>query len=422
MKILIVNTYHYWRGGDCRHALGIGSILDDMGYDIQFMAMDGKENIQCKSSEFFINEIDYRKAMSFTNPYKIINTVCRSIHSVEARKKIAALIDAYKPDVAHLHSIRHHLTKSILPTLASRDIPIVWTLHDYKELCPNTNLHDGNQICEKCVGRNFINVILNKCKKGSTAASIVTFLEAVINSRSIYERCIDKYISPSQFLRDKFVGAGYDPNKFVHFPNFLEVDNFTPHFEYGNYLLFLGRLEDIKGVRTLIDAFIGLQDRLNGLKLKIAGTGSLEEELQARIMSFGVSNIELLGYLQGEPLEKAIQNSKAIVIPSEWYENYPYSALEAMAYGKPVIASRIGGIPEIVEDGITGLLFEPFIPEELADVIVRFDKMPITEVKAMGRKAREKVELVNSPEKFIEATIDLYETVIEDKKNRYHAR
>ncbi|BBO92874.1 hypothetical protein DSCOOX_60540 [Desulfosarcina ovata subsp. ovata] len=249
-------------------------------------------------------------------------------------------------------------------------------------------------------------------------ASIVTYLETVFNSRPIYESCIDKYISPSQFLRNKFVDAGYDPKKFLHLPNFLDVENFTPHYEFESYLLYLGRLEDIKGVGTLIDAFIRLKGSLNGMHLKIAGTGSLESELQARIEKSGVPNIELLGYLQGHALEKVIQNAKAIVIPSEWYENYPYSALEAMAYGKPVIASKIGGISEIVDDGDTGLLFEPFMPEELAGTIARFDKMPLSAIKAMGRRARKKVEAVNNPERFIEATLDLYKVLIEAKKNK----
>ena len=418
MNVLIVNTYHYLRGGDCRLSIDMGKLLKNNGHEVHYFAMQGKNNIPCPDEHYFISDIDYVVSLHNKSLKNILKVVCCSIFSREAKSNISILIDDIKPDIVHLHSIRHHLTKSILSEISKRNIPTVWTLHDYKELCPNTNFHDGWKICEDCKNGKFLNVIRNRCKKGSFEASIVTYLEAVFNSRPIYESCIDKYISPSRFLRNKFIDAGYDPGKFVCQPNFLHVKNYTPHYEHENYYLYLGRLENIKGVRTLVDAFLALPDHLNGLRLKIAGTGSLKIELQSQLKTLATDRIEVLGYLKGKRLEKVIQNAKAIVIPSEWYENYPYSVLEAMAYGKPVIASRIGGIPEIVDDNITGILFEPFECNNIVNAIVKFEKISFSEIKSMGKNAREKVEYFNSPEKYLESTIALYESLsLSPKKN-----
>ena len=216
MKILIVNTYHYLRGGDCRHAFGLAELLKAKGHDVYFFGMKGENNLVCPEEEYFVSEIDYRKAITAKNPLAALRVFWRSIYSFEARKNIARLLNEIKPDIAHLHSIRHHLTKSILRELAKRKIPVIWTLHDYKEICPNTSFYDGRTICEDCKGRKYTGILRNKCKKGSLAASSVTYLEAKINDWLGYDKYVDLYISPSSFLREKFIEYEYDPHKIVH--------------------------------------------------------------------------------------------------------------------------------------------------------------------------------------------------------------
>lgn len=411
MKILIVNTYHYLRGGDCRHAFGLGKLLKATGHEVHYFSMQGPDNLPCLDAKHFVSEIDFRKSMKSGGPLAALRALSRTIYSNEARKKIAALLDEVKPDIAHLHSIRHHLTKSILPELSRRNIPVVWTLHDYKELCPNTTFYDGHNICEKCINSSYSQVVWKRCKKNSLGASLITYFEALANSKSKYDKFVDCYISPSKFLLNKFIKCGYAAEKIIHIPNFLDSASFKPSYEFQNYILFIGRLEKEKGVKTMIRGFGNADPFLPPLTMKIAGSGSLEEDITRLVHEEDIKNIEFTGFLDGEKLEKLIREAKAVIIPSEWYENYPFAGLEAMAYGKPVIGSRIGGIPEQVDDGVTGFLFEAFDAEDLSDKINRLNRLTPEEIRRMGAKGREKVEQINSPHQFLSKIQDLYKNL-----------
>jgi glycosyltransferase involved in cell wall biosynthesis len=396
----------------------LGSLLENDGHEVHFFGMKGNENLPCPDEKYFINKIDYRKAINAKNPINGLRVLWCSIYSFEAKKNISRLLDDIKPDIIHLHSIRHHLTKSILFEFAVRNIPVVWTLHDFKEICPNTSFYDGKTICEKCKGKKYRNIIWNKCKKGSLIASIITYFESKINNRAEYEKYVDLYISPSKFLRNKFIEYGYPPHKIINIPNFIELEEFNPHYEFENYLLFIGRLEKDKGLATMIKGFCRAKNFNSPLQLKIAGTGTIEKELKELACRMNISNIEFLGFQQGAALENLIKMAKGILIPSECYENYPYSGLEAMAYGKPIIASRIGGIPELVEHGITGFLFEPFNENDLAKQIDALNNLSKEKIGQMGRLARQKVEKVNSEEIYLPKIFNLYKTLLQNKQDK----
>ena len=368
MRILIINTYHYLRGGDSQHALKLAALLEKEGHEIHFFAMRSENNLPCMDEEYFVSEIDYREALKKTlmNSFRVVR---RSIYSMESRNKIAKLLDTIKPDIAHLHSFLPHISVSILPELKKRKIPVVWTLHDYKKLCPNSLFYNGKTICEDCRDKNYVHVVLKRCKKGSIAASIMAYLEAKITDCIRYDRYIDKYLAPSTFLRNKFIEYGHEPSKVIGLPNFIETDTITPQYNHRKYLLFIGRLEREKGLSTLLRAFAEAAGSVEGLRLKIAGMGSMEHELKNLIARMDLPGVTLIGFKQGTELQDTIQNAKAIVVPSECYENYPYSCLEAMAYGKPIIGSKIGGIPEQIQDNLTGFLFEPFDYKDLAKKI-----------------------------------------------------
>ncbi|RJX18276.1 MAG: glycosyltransferase family 1 protein [Desulforudis sp.] len=418
MNILIINTYHYLRGGDCRHAFALADALEKLDHVVHFFGMQSPLNTPTHDAEYFVSEIDYRKALSKKNPITAIKVFLRSIYSLEARRNLARMLDDIKPDIAHLHSIRHHLTKSILPELAKRNIPIVWTLHDYKELCPNTSFYDGGGICEDCKGGQFFHVIKKRCKKGSLPASIVAYIEAQVDRLVGYSRYVDLYISPSEFLKAKFMEYGYLNNKITTIPNFIELDRISPDYDHDNYLFFLGRLEKEKGIITLLKGFDQATKTMPGLRLKIAGSGSLEQELQELARSLNTHGVEFLGHVEGQDLVKLTKRAKAVVVPSEWYENYPYSCLEAMASGKPIIASRIGGIPELVEDEITGFLFEPFNVKQLAEKIKLVGELSPEQIKEIGQRAREKVETGNSKDKYLEKIIPIYSRLINERRNK----
>ena len=409
MKILIVNTYHYLRGGDCRHALGLARLLEKEGHEVFHFAMNSRENLPCSEVDYFVSEIDFRKAMEEGGVVNALKVLTRTLYSREAQQNLEKLLEAVQPDIAHLHSIRHHLTKSILPVCSRRGVPVLWTLHDFKELCPNTSFFDGEKICEKCLKGGVSQVFWNRCKKGSFGASLIAWAEVVFNNRNRFEKYVNTYISPSRFLMEKFLSCGYHPDKMVHIPNFMELEAFHPCESFENYLLFIGRLEPGKGIETLIQGF-GEAGKLDpSLRLKIAGSGTLREKIERLIDQKGIKGVEFTGFLGGADLEAVIQHAKAVVIPSELYENYPFSGLEAMAYGKPVIGSRIGGIPEQVTDGVTGFLFTPFDHRDLCEKIHQLNRLTPEEIHEMGRKAREKVEAINTPERYMSMLLPIYE-------------
>lgn len=412
LKILLINTYHYLRGGDCRHVFCLEKLLKKSGCDVHHFAMKGGRNLPCATEAYFVSEIDYAALLGERKILGALKVLGKSIYSFEARAKISRMVDKTRPDIVHIHSIRHHITTSIIFELAKRGIPIVWTLHDYKELCPNTTFYNGAGICERCREKGYFQVVFNRCKKGSIAASAAAFLEAKVNSHINYGKHVGLYISPSAFLRSKFIEYGYPPDRIVHLPNFLELDGIVPCFNYSKYLLFLGRLERSKGLITLIEAFARIKDERPSLRLLVAGTGGMEQELRSAVARRHLSNIEMLGFVRGEGLLEVIKNAMAIVVPSEWYENYPFSVLEAMAFGKPVIGSRIGGIPEQVEDGITGYLFEPSAADDLAEKIKFLSIQPREELLRMGMAARAKVEKVNSPDAYLRAIMNIYQGLL----------
>jgi glycosyltransferase involved in cell wall biosynthesis len=416
MKVLIVNTYHYLRGGDCRHAFGLGRLLREAGHEVHFFGMKDDRNQVCDDDAYFVSNIDFDVALRQRNLLHAVRVLGRSIYSREARRKISSMLEDLRPDIVHMHSIRHHLTKSILPEMGRRKVPVVWTLHDYKEICPNTSFFDGIGVCEACRGGRYYHALTRRCKRGSLAASAVTFLEAQINAWLGYDRHVDLFVSPSGFLRDKFIEFGYPGWKIVSIPNFIELDRYSPDYTVGAYLLYLGRLEKMKGLDTLIEGFGRACLDTPGLALKIAGTGTMEKDLRSSVEQKKLRGIEMLGHVGGAELEALIRGARAVVIPSVWYENYPYSCLEAMAYGKPVIASRIGGIPEQVEEGVTGFLFEPGDSRELAGRIVGLYNMGDDQVEEMGKAGRVRVEGVNSPERYLGSILEVYRQVMAKRK------
>ena len=181
---------------------------------------------------------------------------------------------------------------------------------------------------------------------------------------------------------------------------------------------YIGRLEKEKGLVTMIKGFARTKTVSLPLVLKIAGTGTMEQELKDLVRRLQFPNVEFLGFKQEKELEHLTGNAKAIVIPSEWYENYPFSGLEAMAYGKPIIASRIGGIPEQVDDGVTGFLFEPFNEKDLARKVDMLNSLPAKEIEQMGHRARKKVETINDRNVYLKKMLEIYEELVEGKRRK----
>lgn len=414
MRIVLINTYHYNRGGDCTYMFSLADLLRSRGHDVFFFGMKHPLNFPCEQEKYFVDYVDFRELNSKKNLVNNVRVLSRSIYSVQARSNIARLISDLKPDISHIQNIHAHITPSIVFELQKQRVPIIWTLHDYKLVCPNTHFLSHGQICEKCKGGKFYHCTLKKCKKDSYAASLVATAEAYVHSLAKVTNKVDAFISPSAFLRQKFLENGYDSKKFFHVPNFLH-DDLPENVKSidGGYALYLGQLEPWKGIRTLVRAWSDLK----GITLKIAGDGSLKTELEKEIAESRTQNILFLGHLGRKSVWEVLSKSSFVVTPSEWYENYPYSVMETMMCGKPIVASNIGGLPEMIRDGETGLLFESGNIGALKgklEILLKNVQLR----KEMGEKGREMAVREFSPEIHYAKLMKIYEDAVSTKFRR----
>ena len=339
MKILLSNKFYYRRGGDCIYMLNLEQLLKENGHEVAMFAMDYPENIDTPWKKYFPSNM--RKLMAFSRPFG----------SSEVKNKFSALLNDFNPDVVHLNNIHTQLSPVIAEVAHKKGIKVVWTLHDYKLLCPRYDcLRDGQDICELCFNDDKTPCKNNKCMKGSKLASIIGYEEAVKWNRERLEACTDVFVCPSKFMANKMVQGGFKKDKMKVLCNFIDVQKcYHDEFTKDDYYCFIGRLSHEKGVKTLIEAANKLP-----YKLVIIGGGPMEEELNA----VAGKNIEFVGFKQWNEIKELVGKARFSVIPSEWYENNPLSVIEAQCLGTPVLGARIGGIPELIDGGVTGMTFE----------------------------------------------------------------
>ena len=381
MKILMVNKFFYIKGGSETYYFSLKKLLEHHGHTVIDFSMKDEKNFESPYSKFFVENVDYNKKQSIFDKIKEAEKI---IYSFEAKKKIEELIKETKPDIVHLHIFQHQLSLSILDVLKKYNIPIVYTAHDLKMICPNYKMLTHGKICEECKGQKYINCLKNKCLKDSMVKSAVAMMEAYINKwRKAYDK-IDYIITPSEFYRKKFIEFGIDENKISHIPNFLS----TEQVDYDvipnqDYFLYFGRLSEEKGIMTLIKAMEGIKSTL-----KVVGTGPLQDEIKQFVKDKNYNNIEILGFKSGKELNTIVANAKAVVLPSEWYENGPYSAIESLKSSRPIIGSDLGGIPELIEENKNGFIFKHGNVEELNECIKKIEDLKQNEILEMQKYSK----------------------------------
>ena len=342
MRILLANKFYYRRGGDCIYMLNLEQLLKLHDHDVAVFAMNYPENIRTPWSKYFPQNMN--KLMALTRPFG----------SSEVKTKFKKLLDDFQPDVVHLNNIHTQLSPIIAELAHKRRIKVVWTLHDYKLLCPRYDcLRNGTDICELCFNGDKSNCKTYKCMKGSALASMIGYKEAITWNRERLEACTDVFVCPSHFMAEKMAQGGFDKKKLLTLCNFIDVDK-CKKYEYGkeDYYCYMGRLSHEKGVNTLIEAAKQLP-----YKLIVVGSGPLSDELKAKANG-SKGKIEFVGYKQWDEIKSLVGKARFTVIPSEWYENNPLSVIEAQCLGTPVLGANIGGIPELIENGVTGMTFE----------------------------------------------------------------
>lgn len=398
MKILFANKFFFRNGGSEVVMFDEMDFVRASSHEVIEFSMLDARNLPSQYNDYFVSPKSYRSASRAGR----IKSALSLIHSSEASEKIGRLIRNEKPDILHCHNIYHQLTPSIISVAAGLNIPVVLTLHDYKPICPVYTRLCGADVCTRCSDGRFESILVQRCADGSLGKSALLWAEARYHALLRSYHRVSTFVAPSKFMRDAVVRR-FGHEKVVHIPNGIDVSLIDATQDDEGYVLYLGRLSAEKGVETLLRTHAA--DNASW-RLVVAGTGPLLDDCQSR---FPLA--EFAGHLTGEKLEATLRKASVIVVPSEWHENSPLSILEAMAHAKPIVASRIGGIPELVRDGVTGLLFEPKNSRELSSRIATL--LNDADLRSrFGKQARRTVEAEYSLRRHGAALLSLYESLV----------
>jgi glycosyltransferase involved in cell wall biosynthesis len=389
MKILFIHNFYQQFGGEDSVALAESRLLKEKGEEVLLWT---RHNDEIK---------DYgvlQKASFFPE----------AVHSRHTVAEIRKVVQRFRPDVAYIHNIYPLISPSLYGALRADHVPMVQVLHDFRPFCSNGWFYIGGQVCERCKTGNHLHAIANRCYRDSYLLSALYATTLAVNRWSGALDNVDAFICLTDFFRKKIQEMGIPEEKIFVRPNFIATPSFEPETSgHGGYALFLGRLSNEKGLWTLVRAF----EQLPEVDLRIVGTGPLENELKNYVTEKRLGNIHLVGFKSGDEKRHLLRDCQFAVVPSEWYENFPISALEFYGHAKPVIASRIGGLPYIVEEGETGLLFEPGNP---ADLVAKIHQLRADPVKAaaMGRLGRHRVETKYGPEESYNHLMNIFKKVL----------
>ena len=373
MKVLMINKFLYPNGGSETYIFKLGEFLKSHGHEVQYFGMEHEGRCVGNAVNAYTSDMDFHGgAMLSKLTYPI-----KTIYSSEARKKLRLVLDDFQPDVCHLNNFNYQLTPSILLEIVrwrkqtGHPCRIVFTAHDYQLICPNHMCHNPNtgENCEKCLGGRFLHCTRGRCIHGSTAKSAIGTMEALFWKRNGVYRYIDAMICCSAFLKAKMDTNPLFAKKTIALHNFVDKVEWK-EVQKKDYVLYFGRFSREKGIGTLIQVCKELPD----IPFVFAGTGPLESEIN------GIPNIKNVGFQKGAALEQLIREARFSIYPSEWYENCPFSVMESQMYGTPVLGADIGGIPELIEEGRTGELFESGDAGQLKEKIwMLWQNKPLTE-------------------------------------------
>lgn len=398
MKILLSNKYYYPRGGSDIYMIELEKLLKKNGHEVAVFSMQHSLNLKSASSKYFPAEVD----MNGRNVKDLIPALLRPFGVAEVRKKFIRLLNDFGPDIVHLNNIHSQLSPLLAVLASHRDIPVVWTLHDHKLLCSRYDCMRDGKPCELCF-TNISNVVRYRCMKNSFTASLVAYAEALVWNRKKMSEVTDTFICPSNFLLSNMIKGGFKSGQLIVLNNFIDDKKFsgTPA-DRENHYCYVGRLSVEKGIETLLKAAAGLPQ----FRLKVVGTGPLEEELRTK---YRMQNIEFLGFQKWDELKLILGSAVCMVIPSECYENNPLSVIESLCLGTPVIGAHIGGIPELIDPGRNGLVFESGNITDLQDKITLLFGSPAGYDRAgIAGEAREKF----NSNKFYSRVSEIYSKLV----------
>lgn len=338
-KVLIVNKFYYRRGGDCVYTLNLERLLRDHGHDVAVYSMQYPDNLETSWNGYFASEVNFQKNK--------LKGFLRIFGYAGVEKSFSRLLRDFKPDVVHFNNIHSYLSPAIVKLAFQSGAFVVWTMHDYKLVCPAYSCLKNGKICEDCF-YDPAAVLKSRCMKGSLSASILAYAEARMWSMEKILQWTDIILCPSRFMAKKLEQGGISPTKLYQIYNFIDSEALEKYSERNDvtsrqdYYCYIGRLSSEKGIKTLLKVASRLP-----YELRVAGSGPLEEQLRLEYGS--CKNIKLLGHCNFNELQLLLSKARFSVVPSEWYENNPFSVIESLCCGTPFVGADIGGIPELAD-------------------------------------------------------------------------
>jgi glycosyltransferase involved in cell wall biosynthesis len=401
-RVLVAHKFFFPHGGIERHLFDLRGLLGRHGHEVVDFSMVDPRNLPSPYARHFVSNRNF----DLTAGGGGLRLLGRMLYSVEAHRRIGRLVDETRPDVAHLLSIYHQLSPSILSALHRRRLPIVQKLADYKIVCPAYTLFSGGSVCERCAGGRVYQVALRRCHRGGWGPNLALALEAVLHRWILRSHAlVDLFLAPSRFLMDKVRAMGLRARVRL-LPNFVALDRWTPApLPPDPIVAYVGRLVPEKGVDVLVRAMEGVAARL-----WIFGTGPERPSLERLVRERGLRQVIMFGQLDQPELRERLAACRCVVQPAVWYENNPHAVLEACAMGRPVIASDIGGLSEIVVHGETGLLVPSGDPGRLREAI-RWLCEDRALAHRLGLGGRALVEARHGPEEFYRGLCAAYQEV-----------
>jgi glycosyltransferase involved in cell wall biosynthesis len=338
-----------------------------------------------------------------------LGLVSRIISASDTRIAVRNLLRDLEPDIVHVHNTFAMVSPSVYEVCREEDVPVVQTLHNYRLLCPASTFYRNGGPCQECVSDGLFRSVQHACYRDSRAMSgVIALMLKAHRSRQTLNKGIDAYIATSRFVKEKFAESGFPADKIYVKPNFVGVDP-GERRSPGDYALFVGRLSPEKGLATLLEAWHRLPV---AVPLVIAGDGPMRQQLENDVRSMGLRNIRFAGRLNRDEVYDAMKKASFVVVPSIWYEPFGLVVAEAFACETPVLASRIGGIQEMLEDHATGLHFAPGDPDALAQKVAWAWERS-SELAAMGKAGRRVYEQRYTANANYDLLMDIYVSAIE---------
>jgi glycosyltransferase involved in cell wall biosynthesis len=403
LKILQVNNFHFPRGGSDRYFLELTQLLRDSGHDARtFSTMHELNTLP----GWFAGE---PVAPTETEGARSVREVLRFFYSRESKRKMQDILVSFQPEIVHLHIYYGQLTSSILTPIRDSGLPVVQTLHEFKLVCPTQGLFAGGHFCDACQGRKYWHAVVKRCNRGSVGRSLVSMSEAYLSEASGAHTAVDRFIAVSRYQHGQLTRLGVPTSKLSLLYHF-GIPTTEPPVSSGGYFLFVGRIATEKGIGVLLDACAELGH--GAPPVKVVGSGLELQHWRTYAEERGLSeHVQWLGYKTGTELDKLYAGCLALINPSVLNETFGLTCLESLAHGRPVIASKVGGIPEVVDDGVDGVLIEPNSSAALRIAMERLSTDRDVAM-AMGRRGWAKVRHRFSKQKHYEELLRIYGEVM----------